>query len=317
MVDECMPKILVVDDSAVDRRLVGGLLAKELAVEVIYASQGAEALAQIAAVEPDLVITDILMPQLDGLGLVGQVRERYPMIPVVLMTSAGSEELAFQALKCGASSYVPKRLLAGELVETVDRVLVASRQEREQARLMQCMTYSQQHFILGNDATLITPLIACLQQGVTRLGLFDDADRIRLGVALEEALVNAIFHGNLEIASEERQDRSVYQKLIAERTGSDPYRRRQIHVNAALSPGEVVIQIRDEGPGFDPLSIPDPRERDLEQISGRGLLLMRTFMDEVVYNAEGNEVTLVKRRRNVSLPRQDELPLNPHNKRQP
>jgi DNA-binding NtrC family response regulator len=204
-----MPKILVVDDSAVDRRLVGGLLSKELAVEVTFAAEGQDAIVQIAAQNPDLVITDILMPHLDGLGLVAQVRERFPMVPVVLMTSAGSEDLAFQALKCGASSYVPKRLLATELVDTVDRVLVAARQKREQARLLECLKFSQQHFELANDVSLISPLIACLQQAASQLCLFDDADRIRLGVALEEALVNAVYHGNLEVHSCEREDRTA------------------------------------------------------------------------------------------------------------
>jgi anti-sigma regulatory factor (Ser/Thr protein kinase) len=53
--------------------------------------------------------------------------------------------------------------------------------------------------------------------------------------------------------------------------------------------------IRDEGPGFDPHKVPDPTDpENLERESGRGLLLMRSFMDSVAYNPTGNEVTLVK-----------------------
>jgi anti-sigma regulatory factor (Ser/Thr protein kinase) len=55
--------------------------------------------------------------------------------------------------------------------------------------------------------------------------------------------------------------------------------------------------IRDEGPGFDVMSVLEPGDpKDLNKDCGRGLVLMRTFMDEVFYNERGNEVTLIKRR---------------------
>lgn len=291
-----MPKILVVDDSATDRHLAGDLIQQALAVEIEFARQGDEALALINRCAPDLVLTDLLMPDLDGLGLVAELRGRFPMVPVVLMTSPGSEELAFKALKLGASSYVPKRLLAEELVDTVDQVLGAARQRRDQARLMECLTLCRQQFVLGNDYTLIPPLIACLQQAAAQMKVFGDADRIRMGIALEEALVNAIYHGNLEMESRLREDRATYQKLFAHRQSSEPYCRRRVFVDLSVSQREAVVVIRDEGPGFDPTTIPDPRDADLEQISGRGLLLMRTFMDEVRFNQGGNEVTMIKRR---------------------
>ena len=67
-------------------------------------------------------------------------------------------------------------------------------------------------------------------------------------------------------------------------------------MKAKLCREEAVFVVQDEGPGFDPSSLPDPTEpANLERVSGRGVLLMRTFMDEVSYNQVGNEVTLVKR----------------------
>jgi len=56
------------------------------------------------------------------------------------------------------------------------------------------------------------------------------------------------------------------------------------------------VVVRDEGSGFDPAALPDPTApANLERVSGRGVLLLRTFMDEVIYNELGNAVTLVKR----------------------
>jgi anti-sigma regulatory factor (Ser/Thr protein kinase) len=131
------------------------------------------------------------------------------------------------------------------------------------------------------------------------MGCCDETDRIRIGIALTEALTNARVHGNLEISSELRQqDDDSYERLARERCRQAPYRDRRIHVRARLTSCEAVYSIRDEGPGFDPSVLPDPTDpANLERRSGRGLLLIRTFMDEVTHNATGNQITLVKRRK--------------------
>jgi anti-sigma regulatory factor (Ser/Thr protein kinase) len=117
-------------------------------------------------------------------------------------------------------------------------------------------------------------------------------------MALEEALVNAMYHGNLEVSSELRSqgDGSTFYALLRERRDSPPYSQRVLHVRAAISQEQVRFTIRDEGPGFDPSTLPDPSAApNLERVSGRGVMLLRTFMDSVQYSATGNEVTLVKR----------------------
>src|SRR5690349_13770360 len=104
-----MPTVLVVDDSPIDRRLAGGLLENHFACDVQFAADGKEALQQIERVAPDLVLTDLQMPEMNGLELVAAVKRDYPFVPVVLMTAQGSEDLAAEALRRGAASYVPKR----------------------------------------------------------------------------------------------------------------------------------------------------------------------------------------------------------------
>ena len=302
--------VLVVDDSAPDRELVGDLLEKDAGLDVEYAADGAEALASIERALPDLVLTDLIMPQLNGLELVAAVRDKYPLVPVILMTSGGSEELAVQALEQGAASYVPKRMLVDDLLGTVRRVLAVSSRQRSQIRLMGCMAKSDSTFVLENDVSLIAPLVTYLQEQISHLGLCEEAERTRLGVALEEALVNALYHGNLEVGSELRtKDEKAYYALIAQRRRQSPYRDRRIHVEASLSRRGAVFVVRDEGSGFDPSALPDPTDpTNLYKVSGRGVLLMRTFMDEVVYNDAGNAVTLTKRCASSSAAIQREEP---------
>jgi CheY-like chemotaxis protein len=291
-----VPTVLVVDDSAADRQLVGGLLKKDPDLTVSYVSHGAEALARMERQLPDLVLAELVLAEMDGLELVTAIRNKYPRVPVILMTSRGTEDAVVQALRCGAASYVPKRSLARDLLSTVENVLSVAAQQRVQRRLLECVTRSEHTFVLQNDSTLFHPLISFIQEAAGQMGLCDGTDRTRLGVALEEALANALYHGNLEMSSQLREeDDAHYQALIDERRQQSPYRDRRIYVEVALSRRQAVFAIRDEGRGFNPTTLPDPTDpANLEKVSGRGVLLMRSFMDEVTYNAEGNQVTMVK-----------------------
>jgi anti-sigma regulatory factor (Ser/Thr protein kinase) len=118
---------------------------------------------------------------------------------------------------------------------------------------------------------------------------------VHIGIALEEALTNALYHGNLEVSSALREgdDPGAYQRTAQDRRRRPPYSDRRIHVRSRLTPAEGVIRIRDEGPGFDPNNLPDPTDpENIVKASGRGLLLIRTFMDEVTFNPTGNEITM-------------------------
>jgi CheY-like chemotaxis protein len=300
-----MPSLLVVDDSAVDRRLLKELLARDSGLTLDFATDGKEAFEKIQAKVPDLVITDLVMPHMNGLELVSAVRRDYPLLPLILVTGKGNEEIAVEALQQGAASYVTKRMLAQDLLDTVCTVLAVSGRRLGHSRLLGCMTRSDVAFVLENDCALFGPLISYLQEASTQAGACDERDSTRIGVALEEALANALYRGNMEVGSELRAvDDNAYHALVRERQRQPPYRDRQIHVEARLSREEAVFTIRDEGPGFDPSLMPDPTEPvNLDRPSGRGILLMRTFMSEVAYNEMGNQITLVKRRNSKPLER--------------
>src|SRR5437868_1825243 len=183
------------------------------------------------------------------------------------------------------------------LLNTVQDVRAMVRERHSRARLMGCLKRGQFQFALGNDASLIPLVINHVQSLVSSVGLCDEASVIRVCIALEEALRNALFHGNLELTSEQREgDQEEYQKLIDARTSAAPYASRRLHVAIEVTPTSGRFVIRDQGPGFDPAKLPDPTDpENIEKVSGRGLLLMRTFMDEVSFNDTGNEVTMIKR----------------------
>lgn len=300
-----MPTVLIVDDSATDRRLARGLLEMQPDVNVLQAPNGREALEQMELNVPDVVVTDLQMPELDGLQLVQRVHQEYPLIPVILMTAQGSEEIAVQALQAGAASYVPKRMLTDELWPRIQSVLTAARTHRGTTRLMNRVRSLE--FSLENDLSLLTALAGFLQESLIARGLCDESERVRVGIALEEALLNAFYHGNLEVSSKLRdQDYSTFYEVARRRCQEPPYRDRRIEVRVDFDADRATFVVKDEGPGFEPSSLPDPRSPQyLERPSGRGVLLMRTFMDQVTYNERGNQVTLVKQRPAPSAPLQE------------
>lgn len=292
-----MLKVLVVDDSPVDRQLAGKMLEKKASAQVVYASDGNEALKLLETEKPDAVVTDLQMPGMNGLDLVLEIRLRHPFVPVILMTAHGSEELALEALRRGAASYVPKRSISFDLAATLESVVDSAHGKRDRDRLMESLTRTESHFVIENDPALIPPLVSYLKENVFRMSGSDDTGLIRITIALREALTNAMEHGNLELDSALReQDNDSYHKLAEERRQQKPYMDRRIFVAARESRNEAMYIIRDEGPGFDPSKLPDPTDpANLERASGRGMLLIRTFMSEVQYNDRGNEIILIHR----------------------
>ena len=295
--ERALASVLVVDDSATDRRLVGGLLERAGGLSVEYAIDGKDAINRFQNAIPDLVVTDLIMPELDGLGLVAAIKSEFPLVPVVLMTARGNEEVALAALREGAAGYVPKRILAHDLVTTVKRILAASREDRSLSRLMHRMTHNESVFVIDNDPSLIPLLLGYLQQAIRCVRLGDELDRLRIRLAVEEALLNALYRGNLEVSSRLQQsDPAAYNELVQTRLIEAPYCNRRTFVSWKISREEMEIAVRDEGPGFDPQAVENRTEAvDFDTVFGRGTLIIRTFMDEAHYNATGNQITLIKR----------------------
>lgn len=290
-----MPKVLIVDDSKTDRVRAAGIASKWSNCVILEAENGRVALDVIETHRPDLVLTDLQMPEMNGLDLVEAVREEYPHIPVILMTGQGSEKIASEALRAGAASYVPKGRLPQDLPDTLQQVHSAAEAAHSQFRLMHYLTASVNHFSLPNDLSLIRGCVSQVLNMLRCLPLGDESERLRVGIALQEAVVNACLRGNLELPPEDSSDATRLTELAAMRTRQGPWAHRRINVTIDISRDRAVFQIRDEGTGFDFGDGESADECALKGDSGgRGLVLMRSIMDEVVFQPPGNEVTMTK-----------------------
>ena len=134
---------------------------------------------------------------------------------------------------------------------------------------------------LDFDSTFeMLDLVQVVSDHIARLAGLDEEARHWVNVAVRESVINAIKHGNCH---------DVAKRVHVEFTPIEP----------ADTPSGVLIRVRDEGPGFDPASVPDPlAPENLLKGSGRGIFLIRSFMDEMILQrAEegGMEIVMVKR----------------------
>lgn len=296
-----MPIILVVDDSPVDRKLIEGLLKPKLDWIVEFAENGAQGLELIDSIFPDVVITDLQMPEMDGIELCSEAKAQFPHVPIILITGKGSEELAMKALSAGATSYVPKSALSSSLLETVEQVISLSHQFKSQDFLRKHNVSTRYQFIIDNNPKLVAEMVEFVKSNMEKLELGDQADRRHCAVALEEALLNALLHGNLQldgIAVQEARRAfhdGLNSPIVQEKLADPRWRERKIRIAVEFSKREVKIIVRDDGPGFNQ-SKRSAAKPDLSQFSGaggRGLTLIRSFMDEVQFNEQGNELKMV------------------------
>lgn len=125
---------------------------------------------------------------------------------------------------------------------------------------------------IKSDPNLCAPIIEILLGKLADFS-WTDKDAFAIHMAMEEAIINAIKHGN-----ECRPNTTV-------------------RVEMKLSGQDFHATVTDEGPGFDVTKVPDPTEQEnLEKCSGRGVMLIRHFVDQVKYNSSGNSVTMAKQK---------------------
>lgn len=296
-----MAKVLLVEDSATQAVEIRMLL-EEAHHDVLHVGDGQQALDALASHPIEIVVTDLQMPVMNGLELVEAMQADFEHIPSVLVTAQGSEELASKALQRGAAGYVPKLHLQTLLNDTIIDVLGVVRTDASFSKLIATLQKNVFVFDMPNDASLISPCVGLLIQVASGMQLLNARDLVRVGVAVEHAIINAMYRGNLALGpSVTPPHRAIVYDgattpLIENRKADAAYKDRRIHIEAKASKREIQVTVRDEGKGFDITKVPArDKTQALNTETGQGLVLMQAFTDELKFNETGNEVTLVKR----------------------
>ncbi len=292
-------KILIADDQEALRSLLSRMLQRE-GFEPIEADDGERAIELYRSLSPALVISDIVMPKMDGLTLLTEIKKIDPSTAVILMTGHGNEEILLKALQGGATNFFKKpfnvRGLIREIhkifryrVEEVKNYLYSPYLVRE-TKEFSFTTGTPQYHPIVNQITLQLPC------------LLAESEILNLKIGIEEMLTNAIEHGNLGISFEEKKaaiEKGALGELLAERLRQGGNADKKIYISSSLTAERFTTSIRDEGDGFDWRNLPELIPENLFSYNGRGIFLTKIYYDEVIYNESGNEVTLTKRKKNA------------------
>src|SRR4051812_31897453 len=147
--------VLVVDDNPIDRLSACRLVDRDARCRSVEAEDGTQALALLANNPIAAVLTDLQMDVIDGLALVRAIRNQHAQVPVILMTAHGSEDVAMEALRVGATDYVPKHRLAQELPAILARTLWTATSGNRRRLCLRSLVRRESEFELGNDPDVL------------------------------------------------------------------------------------------------------------------------------------------------------------------
>lgn len=273
---------------------------------VACCDDGTPAIEMLASGSFELVITDLELPVMNGLQLIKKMKADFPQTPAILITGQGSERLAAEALKQGATAYVPKAMVDDLLIGTVEDVVGIMRTDQSYSELIDCTVENRLVFELPNKPALLVTAIDLITQLAAGMNLLSGIERYRVSQALQQATANALFRGNLELSRQQFPQASVGEvevgalpQIVQERMKSKPYANRKVHFDARLMRDLIRVVIKDEGPGFDVKTV-ESRANEHDGAAafsgelGRGLTMIHRFMDRVSFNGPGNEITMIK-----------------------
>lgn len=291
------PRVLVVDDQESLRNLLSRLLARE-GFDPIEAADGAQAIELFRTQAPLVVVSDIMMPRMDGLALLTEVKLIDPNAVVILMTGQGNEDVLLHALRGGATNFFKKPFNVRELIDEIRKVVNFRIEAARSTLYSPFLTRESKSFIVPRADSPYFPII---NQVTLQLPCILPEDQvINLKIGIEEMITNALEHGNLGITFQEKsralEDGSL-PALLAERGRQSDAAGRKIYISSVITPEAFQITIRDEGNGFDWRALPDVAPETLMTFNGRGIFLTKIYFDEVMYNDNGTEVMLRKRSR--------------------
>ena len=291
-------KVLIVDDDEITLELLDHALMTA-GHETAVAHNGKVGLKAFREFNPDLVLTDIEMPEMNGLELLTKIRRERSDTIVVMATGMGSEEYAVEALRLHANDYLRKPVESKELLALVKKYEATLQDQLLTQEITKTIVQSELKMELDNRLDLIFKTVDFLLSQTGDVMDKNDLCGARLG--LGEILTNAIEHGNLGITYDDKsaalEHADGFTSLIEERLADPALANRKVSVDYKLDESGCEWVIKDEGDGFDWKSLPDPSSgQGLLESHGRGIMLSRFQFDELEYLGAGNIVRLKKYR---------------------
>ena len=259
--------ILIIDDEEKIRSVLSKIV-DQLDLIPLTAQDGLEALNLLQSKKLDLIITDLMMPQMDGLTFIVKSREINPRIPIAVISGYGDVKNATLALTRGAFNFITKPFTIKEVENIIRKGLRLRELSLGTDKLLQNVKNRTEITIPSYPHLLPSAIFyiikECQWRGIDNGNLLNN-----ISVCTDEILTNALVHGN----------------------GGDP--KKNISITLNFDAEKFTLTVKDEGKGFDVKNFSQQlKENHLDIPSKRGLFIVEYLMDEVSFNAKGNQITI-------------------------
>jgi CheY-like chemotaxis protein len=258
--------ILIIDDEEKIRSVLSKIV-DQLDLIPLAARDGLEALNLLQSKKIDLIITDLMMPQMDGLTFIVKSREINPRIPIAVISGYGDVKNATLALTRGAFNFITKPFTIKEVENIIRKGLRLRELSLGTDKLLQNVKNRTEITIPSYPHLLPSAIFyiikECQWRGIDNENLLNN-----ISVCTDEILTNALVHGN----------------------GGDP--KKNISITLNFDAEKFTLTVKDEGEGFDVKKFSRQlKENHLDIPSKRGLFIVEYLMDEVSFNTKGNQIT--------------------------
>jgi DNA-binding response OmpR family regulator len=267
--------------------------AKSRGLSVITAQDPQVAIAMLDMAIPDILLTDLFLPEMSGLLLIREIRRRCPHMTVIAMAEEGNEGAMLESVRAGAMDYLRQPVAGDELAMALNRALQRIPHTIEDVPGIEQLDY---RLIIGTDPAYVEPCVSWLIEHTAMT--FPETQRLHLRATLIELIVNAVEHGSLEIFYQEKHEAlstDQFDTLIAERRRHPRFSARRVIVRATYDRLRRAVRyaITDQGNGFkwNRFLTKSHEPCDSLDANGRGVFLAKAFFPDLAYNDRGTEVT--------------------------
>jgi DNA-binding response OmpR family regulator len=248
----------------------------------------------------DVIIADVAMPGLSPSMLLGQAFRKRPTQALVMIGECPENDGGVRLLRSGVTDVIMKPVDFAWLERCVEQACSVRRQDEREKQTYAFVT--SERTVMEFSCRQLRQIQAISLPVVSRLvagGLISENDALRIRLAVQEAVLNALEHGNLELDScwkeiEGEDGLDKFATVRRQRMDDPVYADRCVRVASTFEADRFEIMIKDEGKGF--LNSRQPTIPIGQNLScfGRGMTLIKNAVDEVRFNDNGSEVTLVK-----------------------
>lgn len=249
----------------------------------------------------DIIITDVEMAGADSVRLLRDILRRNPSQAVIAVSPCASYDDALTYFRNGATDLLARPVDFSWLERVVQQIIFSRRNDERERLAYQFVTKESAELRFSSSdlaelSSISLPIIGRLVSS----GELSESEALKIGLAVQEAVLNGFEHGNLELDSQWKEDIAAdgtdkFTTMRHSRLNDPAFSRREVVVASLYTEGRLEITVKDEGRGFlNQQAIPAPGDIDSLSCSGRGLALMSSAVDEVRFGSNGSEVTLTK-----------------------